>query len=267
MLLLPQPETLFIDPFCRDVTLAMICNIQDPLTKEDYTRDPRNVARKAVNYMKSTGIADAAIFGPSLEFFVFDDVRYDQTAHSAFYCVDSGEGQWNTGPRRTARTSGTRSRTSKGTSPARRPTRSHDLRTEMMLAMIQCGMTVESHHHEKAGGGQGAINIHFDELVPMADNVLKYKYVVKNVARRHGQDGDVHAQAAVRGLRQRRCTSTCRCGRTATNLFAGSDYSSLSRAGHVRHRRACSSTPRRCARSRIRRRTATSGSYPATRPR
>src|SRR5207244_10952367 len=95
--LVPQPDTLFIDPFAKDVTLAMVCNIQDPLTKEDYSKDPRNVARKAVNYMKSTGAADAAYFGPSLEFFVFDDVRFDQTKHSAFYYVDSGEGQWNTG--------------------------------------------------------------------------------------------------------------------------------------------------------------------------
>ena len=97
MLLVPQPDTLFIDPFARDVTLAMLCNIQDPLTKEDYSKDPRNVARKAVNYMKSTGTADAAMVGPSLEFFVFDDVKFDQTTHSAFYYVDSGEGAWNTG--------------------------------------------------------------------------------------------------------------------------------------------------------------------------
>ena len=97
MLLVPQPDTLFIDPFCRDTTLAMICNIQDPITREDYTRDPRNVARKAVNYMKSTGTADAASFGPSLEFFLFDDVKFDQTSHSAFYYVDSGEAAWNTG--------------------------------------------------------------------------------------------------------------------------------------------------------------------------
>ena len=97
MLVMPAAETAFIDPFCKDTTLTMICNIQDPLTKEDYTRDPRNVARKAVNYMKSTGIADTAYFGPELEFFVFDDVRYDQNQHSGYYFLDSVEGAWNTG--------------------------------------------------------------------------------------------------------------------------------------------------------------------------
>src|SRR5436190_12295869 len=97
MLLIPQPETAFIDPFMKDKTLVLICNIQDPLTKEDYSRDPRNVGRKAVNYMKSTGIADVAYFGPELEFFIFDDVRYDQTQNSGYYFLDSIEGAWNTG--------------------------------------------------------------------------------------------------------------------------------------------------------------------------
>src|SRR5580704_12946653 len=97
MLVMPVPETAFLDPFCKDATLTMICNIQDPLTKEDYSRDPRNVARKAVNYMKSTGIADTAYFGPELEFFVFDSIRYDQTQHCGYYYLDSIEGAWNTG--------------------------------------------------------------------------------------------------------------------------------------------------------------------------
>src|SRR3954454_5344651 len=97
MLVLPQPETAFIDPVCKDCTLTIICNIQDPLTKEDYSRDPRNVGRKAVNYMKSTGIADIAYFGPELEFFIFDDIRYDQTQNSGYFFIDSIEGAWNTG--------------------------------------------------------------------------------------------------------------------------------------------------------------------------
>ncbi len=92
MLVVPVPDTAFIDPFCKDTTLTLICNIQDPLTKEDYTRDPRNVARKAVNYMKELGVADRAMFGPEVEFFVFDDVRYDQDARSGYYFVDSVEG-------------------------------------------------------------------------------------------------------------------------------------------------------------------------------
>src|SRR5207237_3908036 len=97
MLVMPVPETAFLDPFCRETTLTMICNIQDPLTKEDYSRDPRNVARKAVNYMKATGVADTAYFGPELEFFIFDSVRYDQTQSWGYYYLDSGEGAWNNG--------------------------------------------------------------------------------------------------------------------------------------------------------------------------
>ncbi len=122
MLVVPVAETAFLDPFCKDRTLTMLCNIQDPLTKEDYTRDPRNVARKAVNYMKSTGIADTAYFGPELEFFVFDDVRYDQNQHSGYYYVDSAEGRLEHRPRREARTSATSCATRKAISPARRRT-------------------------------------------------------------------------------------------------------------------------------------------------
>src|SRR5262245_49095292 len=97
MLVVPVPETAFLDPFTRETTLTLICNVQDPLTKEDYDRDPRNVARKAANYMRQSGIADAALFGPEVEFFVFDDVRYEQNHHSGYYFVDSAEGAWNTG--------------------------------------------------------------------------------------------------------------------------------------------------------------------------
>jgi glutamine synthetase len=226
MLLVPQPETLFIDPFCHDVTLAMLCNIQDPLTKEDYSRDPRNVARKAVNYMKSTGVADVAHFGPSLEFFVFDDVKYDQTTHSAFYYVDSSEGQWNTG-RDERPNLGHKVPYKQGYFPCPPTDALADLRSEMMLAMMQCGMTVESHHHEKAGGGQCAINIRYDELVPMADNVLKYKYVVKNVARRHNKTATFMPKPLFEdyGSGMHVHVSLWKNG---TNLFYGSDYSNLS---------------------------------------
>ncbi|WP_439631911.1 type I glutamate--ammonia ligase [Gemmata sp.] len=226
MLLVPQPETLFIDPFCKDVTLAMICNIQDPLTKEDYSKDPRNVARKAVNYMKSTGIAEAAMFGPSLEFFVFDDVKFDQTAHSAFYYVDSGEGAWNTG-RDERPNLGYKVPTRQGYFPCAPTDAVHDLRSEMMLAMMTCGMTVESHHHQKATAGQCAINIRYDELVQMADNVLKYKYVVKNVARKNGKTATFMPKPLFEdyGSGMHVHASLWKNG---TNLFAGSDYSGLS---------------------------------------
>jgi glutamine synthetase len=186
MLVKPVPETAFIDPFCREATLTLICNIHDPLTHEDYTRDPRNVARKAVNYMRSTGIADIAHFGPEVQFFVFDDVRYDQTAHSAYYHVDSAEGAWNTG-REERPNLGHKVRHAEGYFPCPPTDAMHDIRSEIMRALIECGMTVEAHRHEAATGGQGVVDIRYDDLVRTADNVLKYKYVVKNVARRHGK--------------------------------------------------------------------------------
>ena len=186
MLLVPQPDTHFLDPFAREPTLAILCNIQDPNTREDYTRDPRNVARKAVHYMHQTGFADAAQFGPSLEFFVFDEVKYDQTPRSAFYFLDSGEGHWNTG-REERPNLGYKIPARQGYFPCPPGDQLYDLRTEMMLAMGQCGLQVESHHHEKASGGQCLIDIRHADLLTMADGVLKYKYVVKNVARRHGK--------------------------------------------------------------------------------
>ncbi|MBY0229811.1 MAG: glutamine synthetase beta-grasp domain-containing protein, partial [Gemmataceae bacterium] len=186
MLVVPAPDTAFLDPFARDRTLTMICNIQDPLTKEDYTRDPRNVARKAVNWMKSGGIADAAQFGPEVEFFLFDDVRYDQTANSGYYFLDSAEGAWNTG-RDERPNLGYKLRHREGYFPTPPADAMHDLRSEMMLQMIECGLKVEGHHHESASGGQGEIDIRHAPLVETADNVLKYKYIVKNVARKHGK--------------------------------------------------------------------------------
>src|SRR3954447_7387786 len=180
MLVIPQAETAFLDPFCKDATLTMICNIQDPLTKEDYTRDPRNVARKAVNYMKSTGIADTAYFGPEVEFFLFDEVRYDQTPSSGYYFLDSTEGAWNTGrDEKEGRNLGYKLRYKEGYFPCPPSDSLHDLRSEMMLTMIECGLKVEAHHHENATGGQGEIDMKYAALVEMADSVVKYKYIVK----------------------------------------------------------------------------------------
>ena len=186
MIVKPVPDTAFIDPFCREQTLTLICNIHEPLTDEDYTRDPRNVARKAVNHMKSTGLADTAFFGPEVQFFVFDDVRYDQTSHSAYYHVDSVEGAWNTG-RDEKPNLAHKIRHGEGYFPCAPTDAMHDIRSEMMRAMIECGLTVEAHRHEAATGGQGVVEILYDELVKTADNVLKYKYIVKNVARKHGK--------------------------------------------------------------------------------
>ncbi|HKB36864.1 MAG TPA: type I glutamate--ammonia ligase [Gemmataceae bacterium] len=233
MLVIPVPETAFLDPFCQHPTLTMICNIHDPLTKEEYTRDPRNVARKAVNYMKSTGIADIAYFGPELEFFVFDDVRYDQTQHSGYYFLDSVEGAWNTG-REEKPNLGYKLRYKEGYFPVPPSDQLHDIRTEMMLTMIQCGMKIEAQHHEVATGGQGEIDMRFAPLVEMADNVLKYKYIVKNVARKHNKSATFMPKPLFQdnGTGMHVHASLWKhTSKDPVNLFAGSGYAGLSDMG------------------------------------
>lgn len=226
MVVLPVPETVFLDPFTKDKTLTMLCNIQDPLTREDYTRDPRNVARKAVNYMKGSGICDDAYFGPKLEFFVFDSVRFDQNEHSGFYYLNSSEGAWNTGAEENPNL-GHKIRYKEGYLPCPPADSGHDLRSEMMLTMSECGIRVESHHHEGATGGQGAIDLHYGPLVETADNVLKYKYIVKNVARRHGKSATFMPKPLFQdhgsGMHVH-----CSLWKGSKNLFAGSGYAGLS---------------------------------------
>jgi glutamine synthetase len=226
MLMVPVADTAFLDPFCRDITLTLICNIKDPLTKEDFTRDPRNVARKAVNYMKQKGIAETAFFGPEVEFFIFDDVKYDQNHHSAFYFVDSIEGAWNSG-RDERPNLAHKLRFREGYFPCPPADAFHDLRSEMMLMMQQCGLTVESHHHEVATAGQGEVDIRYDDLVKTADNVLKYKYIVKNVARKHNKTATFMPKPLFEdyGNGMHVHVSLWREGR---NLFSGSRYSGLS---------------------------------------
>ena len=186
MLVMPQAETAFLDPFTTLPTLAMICNIQDPITGEDYTRDPRNIARKAVNYLRSTGIADTAFFGPEAEFFIFDDVRFEQTANQGFYFLDSVEGQWNRGKEEGPNLSN-KLRHKEGYFPVPPVDQMMDIRNEMMQVMVESGLIVECQHHEVGTAGQAEIDLKFDELVKMADDMLKYKYIVKNVARRHNK--------------------------------------------------------------------------------
>ncbi|MCA9245664.1 MAG: glutamine synthetase beta-grasp domain-containing protein, partial [Planctomycetales bacterium] len=163
MLVVPQPETAFIDPFTQLPTIAMICNIQDPITREDYTRDPRNVARKSINYLKSTGIADTCFIGPEAEFFIFDDVRFDQNAHSGYYFLDSIEGQWNRG-RDEGPNLANKLRYKEGYFPCPPADQMMDIRNEMMQTMIDCGLEVEAQHHEVATGGQAEIDLRFNTL-------------------------------------------------------------------------------------------------------
>jgi len=186
MIVVPDPATAMIDPFMEHTTLVLICNVLDPITREDYTRDPRSVAKKAENYMRSTGIADTAYFGPECEFFIFDDIRYDQTSNAGFYFIDSVEGAWNTG-RHEGPNLGYKPRKKEGYFPVPPTDSLQDLRSEMMLELIDAGIGVEAQHHEVATGGQSEIDMRYDSLVAMADKVLLYKYIVKNVARRHGK--------------------------------------------------------------------------------
>jgi len=186
MILVPQSDTAIIDPFAIIPTLVMICNIQDPITREDYSRDPRNVARKAVNYLKNTGIADTCFIGPEAEFFIFDDVRFDQNAHEGYYHLDSIEGEWNRG-RAEGPNLGYKLRHKEGYFPVPPADQTMDLRNEMMQTMIDCGLDVEAQHHEVASGGQCEIDLKFQELVKMGDAMCLYKYIVKNVARKYGK--------------------------------------------------------------------------------
>jgi glutamine synthetase len=226
MLVVPQPETAFVDPFTVLPTLVMICNIQDPLTREDYSRDPRNVARKAVNYLKSTRIADTCFIGPEAEFFIFDDVRYDQNEHEGYFHLDSVEGQWNRG-RDEKPNLGNKLRYKEGYFPVPPADQLMDIRNEMMQTMIDCGMDVEAQHHEVATGGQSEIDLKFSPLVEMADKMLKYKYIIKNVARRHGKTVTFMPKPlfADNGSGMHTHFSLWKEG---TPLFAGSGYAGLS---------------------------------------
>ena len=186
MLLVPDAETAFLDPFTAVPTLVIICNVKDPVTGQSYSRDPRYIAIKAENYLKSTGIADTAYFGPEAEFFIFDDIRFSQGYDHGFYYLDSKEGFWNAG-RDEKPNLGYKPRYKEGYFPVPPMDQQQDIRTEMMLTLEQVGVQVEVHHHEVATAGQAEIDMHFDSLVRMADKLLKYKYVIKQVARRHNK--------------------------------------------------------------------------------
>jgi glutamine synthetase len=186
MIVKPVPETAFIDPFFEAKTLVMLCNICDPVTGEDYTRDPRNIARKTENYLKSLGLADTAFIGPEAEFFIFDDIRFDQNEHEGYYHIDSIEGRWNTG-RAECPNLGYKPRYKEGYFPVPPTDSLQDIRSEMVLTLEKMGILTEAQHHEVATGGQAEIDMRFAPLVYMADSMLKYKYVIKNTARKYNK--------------------------------------------------------------------------------
>ena len=229
MLLVPVPDSAVIDPFAALPTLALICSIQDPITREDYSRDPRHVARKATNYLRSTGIADTCFIGPEAEFFVFDDVRFDQNAHEGYYHVDSTEGEWRRG-RDERPNLGGKLRYKQGYFPCPPADGLMDLRNEMMQTMIQCGIDVEAQHHEVATGGQCEIDMRYQDLVRMADQVCHYKYVVRNVARRHGKTATFMPKP-LHGDNGSGMHTHLSLWRDGQPLFAGTGYAGLSDTG------------------------------------
>src|SRR5438445_598844 len=183
MLVVPDPTTSVMDPFTALPTLSLICNIVDPLTKEDYSRDPRNVARKAEAYLKSSGIGDVAYFGPEPEFFIFNGVRYDTNQHSSYFYINSEEGSWNSGKEGT--NLGYKPRYKEGYFPVPPNDSLQDIRTEMVLEMEKVGIWVEKQHHEVATAGQAEIDMRFQPPIKMADWLTWDKYICKNVAIPH----------------------------------------------------------------------------------
>ncbi len=184
MLVVPDANTAQMDPFYSAPTLVLICNIVDPVTREPYTRDPRNIAQKADAYLKSTGIGDVAYFGPEAEFFIFDDIRFESSRFGAFYEIDSIEGTWNTG-RDEGPNLGYKPRHKEGYFPVPPMDKFQDLRTEMVLTLEELGIETEAQHHEVATAGQAEIDMRFKPLLQMADQLMWFKYVLKNVAYRN----------------------------------------------------------------------------------
>jgi glutamine synthetase len=186
MLAMPDPATAVIDPFFTEPTVSVIANIVDPVTREDYTRDPRHVTRKGAAYLKETGIADTCYIGPEPEFFIFDEVRYEQNQHTGMYRIDSIEGAWNTA-RFEEPNLGYKPSFKGGYFPVSPTDTYHDLRGEMVNEMRRIGIKVEAHHHEVATAGQAEIDMVYADLLKMADQFMWYKYIIKNVAKRNGK--------------------------------------------------------------------------------
>lgn len=187
MAMVPDPKTAWIDPFMEIPTLSMICSIKEPRTGQWYDRDPRSLAQKAVEYLTSSGIGDAVFCGPEPEFFIFDDIRFGQEEYEGFYHIDSVEGIWNSGKKEEGGNLGYKIEHKRGYFPVAPTDTLQDIRSEMLLTMGKCGVPIEKHHHEVASGGQNELGIRFSDLVSAADYVQTYKYVVKNVAKKHGK--------------------------------------------------------------------------------
>ncbi len=229
MLLVPVADTAHVDPFFERPTLGLICDVKDPITRKLYSRDPRSIARKAVDFLRESGIADAAMFGPEIEFFVFDQASYDQDLHSASYRVDSVEGVWNRG-RPDPTNLGYQVRQREGYFPAPPADTLQDLRSEMAALLRDMGVAIEGHHHEVATGGQCEIDLRHSDLLRTADACMLTKYVVKGVAHRHGKVATFMPKPLFgdNGSGMHTHFSLWKDGR---NLFAGNRYAGLSQLG------------------------------------
>jgi len=228
MMMVPDASTAWIDPFMQEKTLSMICSIKEPRTGEWYNRDPRTIAQKAVDFLKTTGLGDTAYIGPEAEFFIFDDVRFDQTENKGYYYVDSVEGRWNSGREETGGNLGYKPRYKEGYFPVSPTDTTQDMRTEMLLTMAACGVPIEKHHHEVATGGQNELGIRFASLVEAADYLMTYKYVIKNVAKKYGKTVTFMPKPLFNdnGSGMHTHQSLWRDGKP---LFAGSEYAGLSK--------------------------------------
>lgn len=231
MMAVPDPSTAVLDPFTAVPTLSMVCNVVDPVTRETYSRDPRYVAQKAEQYLKSTKVGDVSYWGPEAEFFIFDSARFDQTSNSGYYFVDAEEGIWNSGKElnldQSGHNLGHRPRHKEGYYPVAPMDTQMDIRSEMCLEMQKIGIMVEKQHHEVATAGQAEIDLRYDSLVKMADKMMMYKYIVKNVARRHGKTATFMPKPLFgdNGSGMHTHQSIWRDGKP---LFAGKEYAGVS---------------------------------------
>ncbi len=226
MLVVPDPATATIDPMVEVPTLSLICNVVDPITKEPYEKDPRNIAQKAENYLKSSGIGDVAFFGPEPEFFIFDDVRFSTSYNHGFYFIDSIEGRWNSG-REEDPNLGYKPRYKEGYFPVPPTDSLNDLRNKMVLEMMKVGIQVECQHHEVATAGQAEIDMKFAPLLKMGDQLMWYKYIIKNVAIKNGKTVTFMPKPLFQdnGTGMHTHQSIWKDGK---NLFAGDKYGGLS---------------------------------------
>ncbi|HZX81515.1 MAG TPA: type I glutamate--ammonia ligase [Lysobacter sp.] len=251
MVLLPDPASAFLDPFTADPTLVLVCDILDPTTMQGYSRDPRGIARRAEAFLKSSGIADTAFFGPEPEFFIFDSVRYANEMGHTFFHVDSEEAAWNSGREYAGGNTGYRPGVKGGYFPVAPLDSLHDLRAEMCKTLAQVGIEIEVHHHEVANAGQCEIGTRFNTLVAKSDELLATKYVIKNVAHRNGKTATFMPKPIVgdNGSGMHVHMSLAKGG---VNLFSGDGYGGLSQmalwyiGGVFKHARAlnafCNST-------------------------